>query len=105
MSSNSSEESEQDWSDEDTHQLDNKKGTSTPESGYRSDDDQQYPKTAAPPSHQPNTKKPPLSPKPKNKPEAPPASQVNNVDPVNSEVKDPSTLSVKERAKMFGNWT
>ncbi|GFY79972.1 WH2 domain-containing protein [Trichonephila inaurata madagascariensis] len=80
-------------------QSDNKKGTSTPESGYRSDDDQQYPETAAPPSHQPNTKKPPIPPKSaglQTKPEAPPASQVN-------EMQDPSILSVKERAKMFGN--
>ncbi|WP_341819315.1 WH2 domain-containing protein [Wolbachia endosymbiont (group A) of Brachyopa scutellaris] len=85
-------------------QSDNKKGTSTPESGYRSDDDQQYPETAAPPSQQPNTKKPPIPPKPVNlqtKPETPPAAQVNNVDPVNSEMQDPSTSSIKDRAKFF----
>ncbi len=79
-------------------QSDNKKGTSTPESGYRSDDDQQYPETAAPPSHQPNTKKPPMPPKPvnlKTKPEAPLATTA-------TEVKDSFTRSVKERCGMFG---
>lgn len=79
-------------------QSDNKKGTSTPESGYRSDDDQQYPETAAPPSHQPNTKKPPIPPKPvnsKTKPQAPLATTA-------TEVKDSFTRSVKERCGMFG---
>ncbi|MFJ5424179.1 WH2 domain-containing protein [Wolbachia endosymbiont of Drosophila barbarae] len=79
-------------------QSDNKKGISTPESGYRSDDDQQYPETAAPPSHQPNTKKPPIPPKPvnlKTKPEAPLATTA-------TEVKDSFTRSVKERCGMFG---
>ncbi|MFP3020315.1 MAG: hypothetical protein ACEY3F_03060 [Wolbachia sp.] len=33
---------------------------------------------------------------------APPAAQVNNVDPVNSEVQDPSTLPFKERMEKFG---
>ncbi|MCX3065649.1 WH2 domain-containing protein, partial [Wolbachia endosymbiont of Drosophila pseudotakahashii] len=82
-------------------QSDNKKGTSTPESGYRSDDDQQYPETAAPPSHQPNTKKPLIPPKPvnlKTKPEAPLATTA-------TEVKDSFTRSVKESTTHFPSFS
>ncbi len=95
------------WEDEHqtppNHQSDDEKGTSTPESGYRSDDDvdQQYPKIAALPSHQPNTEKPPIPPKPANLqtgPQAPPATTVTEV---NSEVKDPSTLPFKDRKAQF----
>lgn len=49
--------------------------------------------------------KPPVPLKPvnlKTKPEAPPAAQVNNVDSVNSEMQDPSTLPLKDRIKKFG---
>ncbi|WP_341822887.1 hypothetical protein [Wolbachia endosymbiont (group A) of Clivina fossor] len=83
-------------------QSDDEKGTSTSESGYRSNDvGQQYPKIAALPSHQPNTEKPPIPPKPANLqtgPQAPPATTVTEV---NSEVKDPSTLPFKDRKAQF----
>ncbi|WP_250295490.1 hypothetical protein [Wolbachia endosymbiont of Oedothorax gibbosus] len=68
------------------------------DSDYGSDDNVKSEPT--PPSHPvPKGEKPPIPPKPAGlqmEPEVPPASQVN-------EMKDPSTLSVREKAKVFEN--
>ncbi|MDX5462010.1 MAG: hypothetical protein O7157_00285 [Wolbachia endosymbiont of Tetragnatha montana] len=107
VSSNSSEESEQDWSDDEDQksigqafsnpQSFHKERSESPDSDYGSDDNVKSEPT--PPSHPvPKGEKPPIPPKPaglQTKPEAPPASQVN-------EMQDPSALSIKERIALFG---
>ncbi|WP_341813690.1 WH2 domain-containing protein [Wolbachia endosymbiont (group B) of Germaria angustata] len=109
VSSRSSEESEQDWSDnESTYstplnpQLDNKKRRDSSDSGHESDDNVK-PKSTTPPRSASKVEKPPISPKPVNskaKCEASPAAQANNVDPVNNEVQKPSSL-VSQKIKFF----
>jgi len=79
-----------------TLQSDNNKRSESSDSDYESDDNVKSEPT--PPSHSVPKAKPSLLPKPKNKPAA---SQVNNADPVNSEVQDPSTSSIKDCRKFF----
>ncbi|WCR57898.1 hypothetical protein [Wolbachia endosymbiont of Ctenocephalides felis wCfeJ] len=103
VSSSNSEESEQDWCcDEDeypphlTPPSDNEKRGKSPDSSCESNDDAKSKPTS-----------PLLPPKPDNlqtRPKAPPVKKECDAGPVNGEIKDPSTLPVKERARMFENY-
>ncbi|NSM56999.1 hypothetical protein HET73_06830, partial [Wolbachia endosymbiont of Atemnus politus] len=76
-------------------QSDNKKGTSTPESGYRSDKSE--PSTS-------KVEKPPLPSKPANlqrRPKTPPVKKECDASPAGSEMQDPSTLPFKKLRGMF----
>lgn len=102
VSSNSSEESEQDWSDEKNEcskpQSFHKERSESPDSGNISGDDV-HSKLTSPLPPEPKAEKPLISPKPvnlKTKSEAPPATTV-------TEVKNSSTRSVKGLTEMFNN--
>ncbi|WP_341821819.1 hypothetical protein [Wolbachia endosymbiont (group A) of Ischnus inquisitorius] len=78
-----------------------KERNKSPDSGHVSGDDAK-PEPTSPSHPAPEAGKPPITPKPaglQTKPEAPP---VKEESPVSSEMKDPSTLSVKNHIKKFG---
>ncbi|WP_349968364.1 WH2 domain-containing protein [Wolbachia endosymbiont of Armadillidium arcangelii] len=110
VSSNRSEEYEQDWSDNKStystplnSQLDNKKRRYSSDSGHGSDDNEKS-KPTSPLHSVPKAGKSLVPPKTaglQTKSEASPAAQANNVDPVNSEVQKPSS-SISQKIKIFG---
>ncbi|WP_341820477.1 WH2 domain-containing protein [Wolbachia endosymbiont (group A) of Cydia strobilella] len=78
-----------------------KERSKSPDSGHVSGDDAK-PEPTSPSHPAPEAGKPPIPPKPaglQTKPEAPP---VKEESPVSSEMKDPSTLSVKDHITKFG---
>ncbi len=110
VSSNRSEEYEQDWSDNKStystplnSQLDNKKRRYSSDSGHGSDDNEKS-KPTSPLHSVPKAGKSLVPPKTaglQTKSEASPAAQANNVDPVNSEVQKPSS-SISQKIEIFG---
>ncbi|MCM1002387.1 WH2 domain-containing protein [Wolbachia pipientis] len=86
-----------------THQPDNKKRSESPDSGCASDDDAKS-ETISSSRSEPKSEKPQVPPKPadlRTRPKAPPVKKECDAGPVNGEIKDPSTLPFKERARMF----
>lgn len=85
---------------------DNEKGNRTPESGYRSDDNNIKPELAPLLHFALKTNKPHVLPKPFNlqmRPKISPLKEKTSIGQVSSEVQDPSTLPFKERMSRFRN--